>query len=273
MMLYKAKDFYYKNNEDREFDLFFVWRNKSIYIMDNHRAALWCWVNELNTTPKIKLSMLHIDNHPDMSPAGLHCTCANKIDFDNLTLNGYLRLKHSLNEKHSFGEADEQVFSYQNFLRYFVQKYPNVIDPTDVFITQHHWEKKPNIDTKLKLFWSKYTYDTEKSSDCSQLAKRLYKDDLIKLFEEDQHSRWIVDLDFDYFYNEKSGKLNIKLAEEVIRHIKGWYDKDKILSLTVAWSPEFLINRKSETIEIGLKEAKRLNSIFCKILKINDFKI
>ncbi len=268
-MIYKTKQFDFQMCKDRKFDQFFVWNDKNIYVMDNHRAALWCWLNRLNKIPSTNLKVLHIDNHPDMSPAGLHCACANNVEFSTLSLKEYLNLKHNPKEKHFHGEVNEQVFSYQNFLRFFIQKYPNIIDSSDVYITQYHWETKPIIDPKFKRNLSKYIKDIDRSTDCSQSTARLYKTDLIKLFEKDQNSKWIVDLDFDYFYNEETNRLNIKLAKEVIQHIKEWYDKNKIIGLTIAWSPEFLINRKSETVIFGLEKAKQINSILSKIFKLD----
>lgn len=47
------------------------------------------------------------------------------------------------------------------------------------------------------------------------------------------------------------------------------YDKNKIIALTVAWSPEFLIDRKTETIKSGLEKAKDLNTRFCQIFNLD----
>lgn len=264
MIIYKAKQFDFKETEDRMFDQFFVWNKEKIYIMDNHRAALWCWLNEIKKNPKIKLKILHIDNHLDMSPKGLHCKCATNVNFDKLELDDYLKSQHNCEQ---YGNIE--IFSYENFLRFFVQTYPGNINPLDVFVTQHHWEIKPNIDPAMTQNLEKYLGKVEVSTDCSQAAKRLHIGDLISLFENDHFSNWIVDLDFDYFYNEETNKLNIKLAEKVILHIKEWYDKNRIIALTVAWSPEFLINRKSEIIAFGLEQAKGLNLIFSKIFKLD----
>lgn len=266
-MLYRNKTCT-TSTDDRAFEQCFVWKNNNIYIMDNHRAALWCWLNEVNKNPETKIRLLHIDNHPDMSPIGLHCKCASKVDFITLTLSGYLNLKHNPSEQHSFKEGAEQVFSYQNFLRFFIQNYSNIIDPKNVFITQHHWETKPDVDPKLTESLSKYLKDVISDSDCSQSITRLYKIDLAYLFETDQNSKWIIDLDFDYFYNEKTNRLNIKLADEVIHYIKEWHGKNKIIALTVAWSPEFLIKRDVENMKQGLERAKELNSIFCKAFEL-----
>lgn len=264
--LYKTKHFKFSHNSDREFDQFFVWNQDSIYIMDNHRSALWCWLNEIrNKSEKIKL--VHIDNHADMSPKGLHCTCAKNIKFDGLILKDYLEYRHNCQQYGS-----NFIFSYENFLRFFVQSYPNNINPTEVFITLNHWKHKPDTDPAIIQNLKKYLSTTKEDSDCSQLANRLYRSDLFKLFKENTHFKWIVDLDFDYFYNESTNVLNIKLAEEIFTSIKSWYDKSMIIAFTVAWSPEFLVNRKIETIEDGLEKAKDLNTLFCEIFNLDFLK-
>ena len=41
----------------------FLCRAGNVYVMDNHRAALWCWLQELDLTAPH--SLIHIDRHPD----------------------------------------------------------------------------------------------------------------------------------------------------------------------------------------------------------------
>lgn len=264
MIIYKAKQFYFQKGEDRAFDQFFVWNTEKIYIMDNHRSALWCWLSEIKKSPQINLKILHIDNHLDMSPRGLHCKCATSINFDKLGLEDYIKSQHNCEQ---YGNIE--IFSYENFLRFFVQTYPKNINPLDVFVTQHHWEIKPNIDPSMTQNLEKYLDKVKVSIDCSQAARRLYIEDLISLFENDHFSSWIVDLDFDYFYNEKTNELNFELAEQIIHKIKSWYDMDRIVALTIAWSPEFLINRESESTEFGLEQAKKLNLMLIEIFKLD----
>ncbi len=273
MIIYRAKQFRHNGKEDRPFDQFFVWNRENIHIMDNHRAALWCWINDLKKQSSSDLKLLHIDNHPDMSPKGLHCSCVKKADLSKLALKTYLVKKHSQNEKHFYGEEGEKLFSYENFLSAFIENNPQYVKSTDVLVTHSHWETKPKVDPAFVEAMKKYIIETDDKVDCSRSAKRLYKDDLISLFRNGNYPGWIVDLDFDYFYNEKTNRMNYKLAEEVIKQIKKWYDLGKIISLTVAWSPEFLINRNTETMRKGLLKAKKINSIFCKIFNINEFKI
>ena len=42
---------------------------RNIYVMDNHRLALWCWFQEMEKGKRYNL--FHIDAHPDMSESAL----------------------------------------------------------------------------------------------------------------------------------------------------------------------------------------------------------
>ena len=41
----------------------FLCRSGSVHVMDNHRAALWCWLQELDLEEPH--SLIHIDRHTD----------------------------------------------------------------------------------------------------------------------------------------------------------------------------------------------------------------
>ncbi len=44
-------------------DLNLLGKENNIYVMDNHVAALWCWLQEIEI--KTKYNILHIDAHYD----------------------------------------------------------------------------------------------------------------------------------------------------------------------------------------------------------------
>lgn len=41
----------------------FLWKRQNVYVMDNHRAALWCWLQHID--PKQRYSLFHVDQHYD----------------------------------------------------------------------------------------------------------------------------------------------------------------------------------------------------------------
>src|SRR5260370_30427902 len=45
----------------------FLWKHDNVYVMDNHRAALWCWLREIDL--RKPHSLFHIDRHYDTVPS------------------------------------------------------------------------------------------------------------------------------------------------------------------------------------------------------------
>ena len=54
---------YYKQQSDFD-NLVFLWKTNNVYVMDNHLAAAWCWMQECNTDTRY--NFLHIDRHNDL---------------------------------------------------------------------------------------------------------------------------------------------------------------------------------------------------------------
>lgn len=48
-----------------------LWRDGKVFLMDNHRAALWCWQQAVDLYSQSH-SLLHIDRHYDALRAGVH---------------------------------------------------------------------------------------------------------------------------------------------------------------------------------------------------------
>jgi hypothetical protein len=58
-------DYESKQPRDMTSDLHFVWKDdrSPVYIMDNHRGALWCWINCVPRDERY--SFFHLDYHWD----------------------------------------------------------------------------------------------------------------------------------------------------------------------------------------------------------------
>ena len=46
------------------FNNVFLWQSEKVFVMDNHMAALWGWLQVCN--PQEKYNFMHIDRHYDM---------------------------------------------------------------------------------------------------------------------------------------------------------------------------------------------------------------
>ncbi|MFP9097729.1 UPF0489 family protein [Flavobacterium sp. RHBU_24] len=42
----------------------FLYKSGKVYVMDNHRCASWCWLQEIDTDKEY--NYLHIDRHYDL---------------------------------------------------------------------------------------------------------------------------------------------------------------------------------------------------------------
>lgn len=48
---------YYKQQSDFD-NLVFLWKTNNVYVMDNHLAAAWCWMQECNTDTRYNFCTL-----------------------------------------------------------------------------------------------------------------------------------------------------------------------------------------------------------------------
>ena len=51
------------------YDLNILFRSKNFYVMDNHGAALWTWLQHIDTNKKY--NFIHIDKHDDTLSSNL----------------------------------------------------------------------------------------------------------------------------------------------------------------------------------------------------------
>jgi len=58
----KTKEYKHHTQED---NLLYHFEEKNIYIMDNHRLSLWCWINEIDKKDYNKYTFVQIDDHFD----------------------------------------------------------------------------------------------------------------------------------------------------------------------------------------------------------------
>lgn len=230
--------------EDRRFEQCFVWKADGlpIYIMDNHRVALWCWYQEMNNENNLRL--IHIDNHPDLSPLGVSCDCVKDINLDELKIDEYLNQSHNLKNNHEHINEKIPILSNENFLTFFLEHNKLGISRNNIFSNSNRLENS-----------------------------KINENELLEFLKDTSNQKWIIDLDLDYFLNEGTHKVNFDISKKVLTSLKKWHDLKKISILTVAWSPEYLVDRENKKINHtskGWSLAKKLNSEFCKIFEIDD---
>jgi hypothetical protein len=210
-----------------------LWAQDSIYVMDSHQIALWCWGQDPDFG---STNFLHIDAHYDCRginedpnhpywlkdiPQAPHDYLARTIDVSGMTLPQMV--------------WDNIVSTY---LLHFHQ------GGRVCLLTPDSWGDKPSPE--VVEFWPLY-----------QLNEQIHQN--MKSGE-----KWIVDVDLDYFLKRPDSGSYVEWAEEeiieVARSLKEKRDESVIATLTIAMSA---------CCCGGLAPSKRILSIFCDALDLD----
>ena len=158
-------------NHSGTYDVNLLYKEKNIYVMDNHLAALWCWFQEISQGDTY--GFLHIDRHYDATKL-----TQKQIDFTQdmwgITFNDYL------NQLDPETNNDIQLMRWDNYISLFYQRYSDITekiyfathkdgdDPIYIpYATLDIWENPQELD-----FW----------------------------LGRSGTSKWIVNIDLDYFF-------------------------------------------------------------------------
>lgn len=186
-----------------------LWRNEAIYVMDNHRLALWCWFQEMKKGQRYNL--LHIDAHPDMNDSALKDF---QHDLWQMSLEDYRSLLQA--------EINTPLFRWDNYLEVFLKNYPECLGLTQS--VTHHLGSSKTLGQDVRPF---------------DLVKHLNE-----LFSGKKYINdlpWIVNLDLDYFFSAQPEKLQLfsdDVLESVAKSLRLGLESKAISVLTIALSPE-----------------------------------
>lgn len=203
----------------------FLWRDGSTYIMDNHRAAAWCWLREICRSGAYKL--FHIDAHYDCACERFFQEVGQVIasDMGSLSIEDYLALKCP------WGKKTRLAIAHDNYLSLFLALYGRLVK--QCMLATHHEGESPF---------------------CNQIVVRagthLEPVDPWRLLRRvnailEPGLPWIVNLDLDYFFCLHHGEDDpgMMFAEAYVtslfRTIADALDAGRICVLTVCLSPDF----------------------------------
>ena len=208
----------YKTSGKQELN--FLFKQTNFYIMDNHLAAGWCWLNELDREKSYNL--FHIDQHWDLwnqSPKSSYEFILNK---ENVSLKEYIDLTY----KDSETGKELKVFNYANYILALNNLFPNWFE-NSIFACDGY-QKEMN---DLNIFYNPYSYELP-----SKFGKWISQGAESKESKQD-NNLWIVNIDIDYFF--KSNKYQM-YTDAYIRELclKIKENLDKIAVVTIALSPE-----------------------------------
>jgi hypothetical protein len=224
----------------------FLWRDNNIYLMDNHRAALWCWLQEI-TFDNDKI-LIHVDYHTDFMSGGLTewCKSINK-PISQMSIDEYLDLKYIPHEK--LPGQEYHTFRWDNYLSIFLSLYHSHIKTIEYAIVEGE----------------KIVCQNLVDHECSEL-KPYNLPDMIKWRYDTEGI--ILNVDLDYFvYKTNDGDCDLlystKYIESFFESVKFQLDSQRVEVLTIALSPE---------TSGGWEKAEYLCEIACDKLEL-DFKL
>lgn len=200
------KEFKGRNSSAAQ-DLNFLWNENNVYVMDNHRAAYWCWMQRYQNSKRYNL--FHIDAHLDTLKVSEE-EVRNLPDIRTLTIDDYLDL----------GSEDFKAIRWDNYLSLFLAKE----DIHELFMATYIDGNEPQrLYEKVgihKLNQAIEDYVVNDNSDVS----------------------WIMNVDLDYFFYEVDQDYKLMLSDEYIENvflsIKQALDTGKIETLIICLSPE-----------------------------------
>lgn len=201
----------------------FLWRSDRLYVMDNHRAALWCWWQHFFNVPTFQL--LHIDRHFDTLKGidGHLDLWLENLPPESCSLADYLTK--------TYGQApiEMPVFRWDNYLSILLAKYPQRIDLA-AFVTAREGDKPEFPEEKVKHL------DPWEGLD---LVERISVGDT-----RPHKSPWIVNIDIDFFTSRTfDGEEHFQMFDnDYLRQIGVALSRalasSHLLCATVALSPE-----------------------------------
>ena len=204
-----------------QFNLNLLSRERNIYVMDNHNAALWCWLQEIDFTSKYNL--VHIDSHYDTMNSHLEYWIKHiPPNLNKLSINEYLNLQYI---EPNIG-AKTQIMSYDNYIPIFDKLYSENINKYYFFTNDvgiWEYDLKPVEHFCLKSILNRFESIIDEGDNSEQ--------------------KWIFNLDLDYFFmnldscDETIQFVSFEAIEKIIKTIKK-YLNDKVIVFTIALSPD-----------------------------------
>ncbi|AUN96812.1 hypothetical protein C0V70_01570 [Bacteriovorax stolpii] len=186
-----------------------LWNEGKVFIMDNHRLALWCWFQKMQKAKRYNL--FHIDAHPDMSESALPYF---NHDMWSMGLKDYRETWQN--------DINMPLFRWDNYIEVFLKHYPQLVGKT--VSATHHLGSSKELSEEIKPYdLVKFTHGV--------FSGEKYVNEL----------GWIVNLDLDYFFSAAPEKLPLfsdDYIKQLVHSINEGLSNGMIEVLTISLSPE-----------------------------------
>lgn len=204
--------------------------------MDNHRAALWCWQQEIDLAT-LKHSILHIDRHTDCLGANLDLHVRTMPILQRLSIEDYL------NAHVDMAHGPAALFRWDNYLSIHIAAFRSNLcqlisaDHDDGDKPDHSSTRRPTPDELPEniLYWLKRA-----------------------------QAPWIVNVDLDYFFctgpsNENGDEgewlplFSDDYIEAVFAGIKAGLDAELVKAVTICLTPSDYTPGWQECLDLSRK--------------------
>ncbi|CZW55201.1 MULTISPECIES: UPF0489 family protein [Enterobacter] len=199
------------------FNVNFLVEENGIYISDNHRTALWCWMQHLK--PNQDIALFHIDRHYDTFP--LHGPYAAQFPgvFNLNSLKDYLGLTVKSNNQNS------PLIRWDNYLSYFI---------SDSALQNHI----------AAIYFATHKDGTYPNNPFQHCFENVEPYELLEDLESaiNNHEKIIINIDLDYFFTDKDEKyfrfIDTKFIQNLFKILNEGMKTKKITCMTICLSPE-----------------------------------
>lgn len=238
---------------------------EKVFIMDNHLLAIWCWARKIKNGRKY--SIVHIDKHYDLLQSKIEYW-KEISDFDTENIK-----KISPDEMQGLVKKE---LNWGNYLSIFIVKNINLIekiitithkegDSLENFVKN---EKIPEV-RKLTENFNDEVIDINGSNPTEEFERKMRE--LASFLSEANNSKIILNVDIDFFFDDKKQIFTTKQIEEFSQIIKTHWGKLEIV--TIALSPEMcpegnnfgnmtgeeLIKKWNNSLEVCIELSEKLD--------------
>lgn len=192
----------------------FLLKYSNVYVMDNHLAAGWCWLQELNIGDTC--CFFHVDQHQDLCDGG-------PIEqYNFISENPHLSLEEYTAPEYDIKYGTIKVVRWDTYIRQMQHVSPNWFTRCYFACPEIVQDFPGSTDLHLNIHYNAGAFE-------------LYNnvDHWLRLNEEP----FIFNIDLDYFFNDKGMRL---FSDDYIQAMAFDINKamDKIAVMTIALSPE-----------------------------------
>lgn len=208
--------------ESNIFGLNLLWNRDNVFIMDNHLAAGWVWMNHLNKDESY--NFFHVDRHEDLC-GGLARQERLQEIISELPFTIQQYTEYTFDNGISTPQPPfNKVFSWDTYIKQTQYSFPNWFQKS-YFACRGHVDDPPRY-TRLPLNIIYCPEPFELYNNVEHWVVRL-----------NNECKWIFNLDLDYFFDGKgmrifSDEYILTFAEDVKKSM------GNIAILTIAMSPE-----------------------------------